>query len=197
MSGAQTFLNQTESYFWRFSSSGTMEFFPINATFELKRGSSASEDAVLRLYESNASGQIISTLGTATLSAASATGQFATYSFQLTSTPVTLPAYFNLELTSAAGTTSNVTWFIKDPKTGTFKFSDGSGGEVSTVGYLGYGEGDGTAGSSSDSFFSADEGGSGDPVAVPEPSSLALVATAGTYYLYRRRRQIVNGPHAS
>ena len=189
MSGSQSFLNTSKSYFWRFSGTGTMEFSPISATFDLKRGSSTSQDAVLRLYESNASGQNISTLAVATLSPSSATGQFATYSFQLSSTPLTLPAYFNLELTSTAGTTANQTWFIKDPSTGSFRFTDGSGSEISSLSYSGYGEGDGTVGSTSETFFSATDAGSSDPVAVPEPSSLALVATAGTYYLYRRRRK--------
>lgn len=187
-----TQLDSSHSYYWSVSYSGSTAFSPIAAIFTLK-ANSPTADAVLRLYEADATwANVDSDPGTPGIqplaessrgpnSVPAVTGSYTPIRFTLFNTPTVLPSRFNLTLTSATGTSGSEQYFIKGQIAhATFTFEDGNGNNVNippSFTYEGYNPGEPNGAAPTP------------PIPVPEPASflgqagLILAAVA-----YRRSR---------
>lgn len=185
ISGAQSQLDVNHSYFWAFEYSGTQTFSPIEASFIMKRGPKTGlpeavtgdlgpATAVMSLYEADpVTGLNTNLLYQVTKQASDFTQSFGNVIFTLysVSPDVSLPARFNITLTSNAKDTQAHAFFIKGLFRSDFLFKGDGGTDLSGFTFGGTGTGS-----------------DGGTPAVPEPSTIALFVSAGLMACLARRR---------
>lgn len=190
ISGAQSQLDVNHSYFWAFEYSGTQTFSPIEASFVMKRGPKTGlaeavtgnlgpATAVMSLYEADpVTGLNTNLLYQVTKQASDFTQAYGNVIFTLYSgADVSLPARFNITLTSNAKDTQAHAFFIKGLFRSDFLFKGDGGTDLSGFTFDGTGTGSG--------------GGTPAPnTPVPEPSSIALFVGAGLMACLARRRAV-------
>jgi len=179
ITGAQTFLNASSSYYWQFQFTGSTSYDEAMASFMLKEAPNTSEPSIASLWSSDASGAHVSLLGQFSIQPTGnpSAQSFHSLDYMFPAVTPQLPEYFNLEFYSSAPTGSS-TWYIKTNSE--IGFFDGGGQALSGFSVLGSGAG--TPGSTAPTGG----GGSGGST-VPEPSGLLLIASLALAAVLRRR----------
>jgi hypothetical protein len=167
---AQTDLDVDHSYAWTFSAAPAQTFDAVTGKFVLKKGPQATAPVILELWEATSAFTPTTLVGQYAFPASSGSqSAFVEETFFLTTTSTVLDGNYYLSLTSAAASTANTQWFIKDP-TESVVFQDGSGQPISGI----------TGGGA---------------VPVPEPQGIAVWVGGGLAagWLRWRTRRRVNG----